>query len=99
MRRWSESVRVFDNPLLESLTHVHPATPLLLWGPVVLWLIWRSFAIHHLSVAAVLVFLGRLPLGFPQRAGTGAVFYVVMNKDKRTSGTACPRTSRRLSPT
>jgi len=30
-----------------------------------------------LSVAAVLVFLGRLPLELPQRAGTGAVFYVV----------------------
>ena len=34
-------------------------------------------ALTALSVAAVLVFLGRLPLGFPQRAGTGAVFYVV----------------------
>jgi hypothetical protein len=34
-------------------------------------------ALTALSVAAVLVFLGRLPLGFPQRAETGAVFYVV----------------------
>jgi len=34
-------------------------------------------ALTTLSVGAVLVFLGRLPLGFPQRAGTGAVFYVV----------------------
>jgi len=50
----NQSLRVFNNPLLESLTHVHPATPLLLWGPVVVWLIWRSFAVHRLSVAAVL---------------------------------------------
>ena len=47
------SVRVFDNPILESLTHVHPLTPLLLWGPLVLWLIWRSFVVHHLPVVAV----------------------------------------------
>ncbi len=50
------SLRVFDNPVLESLTHVHPATPLVLWGPVALWLIWRSFAVHGLSAAAVLGF-------------------------------------------
>lgn len=56
MPRSYQSLRVFDNPMLESLTHVHPATPLLLWGPVALWLIWRSFAVHHLSVAAVLGF-------------------------------------------
>jgi hypothetical protein len=34
-------------------------------------------ALTALSVTAGLAFLGRLPLGFPQRAGTGAVFYVV----------------------
>jgi hypothetical protein len=34
-------------------------------------------ALTALSAATILVFLGRLPLGFPQRAGTGPVFYVV----------------------
>lgn len=34
-------------------------------------------ALTALSVAAGLAFLGRLPLGFPQRAGSGTVFYVV----------------------
>lgn len=34
-------------------------------------------ALTTLSVAAVLVFLGRIPLGLPQPAGAGAVFYVV----------------------
>lgn len=53
MPRAYPSLRVFENPLLESLTHVHPATPIVLWGPVVLWLLWRSFAVHGLSVAAV----------------------------------------------
>ena len=53
MPRSYESVRVFDNPILEAATHVHPLTPLVLWGPLVPWLIWRSFAVHHLTVAAV----------------------------------------------
>lgn len=53
MPRSYRSSQVFDNPVLESLTHVHPATPIVLWGPVVLWLLWRSFAVHGLSVAAV----------------------------------------------
>jgi hypothetical protein len=34
-------------------------------------------ALTALSVAAGFAFLGRLPLGFPQGAGTGAVFYVM----------------------
>jgi sterol desaturase/sphingolipid hydroxylase (fatty acid hydroxylase superfamily) len=50
------SLRVFDNPALEWFTHVHPLTPLVLWGPGILWLIWRSFAVHGLSAAAVFAF-------------------------------------------
>ena len=56
MPRSYPSLRVFDNPILESLTHVHPLTPLVLWAPLVLWLIWRSFAVHGLSAAAVFGF-------------------------------------------
>jgi fatty acid desaturase len=52
-RRPYESIRVFDNPVLESLTHVHPVTPLLMWGPLAVWLIWRSFAVHHLTLGTV----------------------------------------------
>jgi sterol desaturase/sphingolipid hydroxylase (fatty acid hydroxylase superfamily) len=56
------SVRVFDSPILEALTHVHPLTPLALWGPLALWLMWRAFAVHHLSVTtgASLAILGLL---------------------------------------
>lgn len=38
----NESIRLFKNPLLESLTHVHPIIPLLLWTPVVGHLYWLS---------------------------------------------------------
>jgi sterol desaturase/sphingolipid hydroxylase (fatty acid hydroxylase superfamily) len=37
-----ESIRLFDNELLERLSHVHPITPLLFWSPVILWLMWRT---------------------------------------------------------
>ena len=37
------SIRVFENPFLERFTHVHPITPLLIWGPVAIILIARSF--------------------------------------------------------
>lgn len=30
-----KNIRLFKNPLLERLTYVHPAAPLLIWGPVV----------------------------------------------------------------
>ena len=53
MQRCYKSVRVFNNPLLERLTHVHPAVPLLLWGPVVSFLIWRAVRIHHLNTMSL----------------------------------------------
>ena len=32
------SIRLFQNPLLEAMTHVHPIVPLLMWAPVVAYL-------------------------------------------------------------
>jgi hypothetical protein len=46
------SVRLFQNDLLEALTHVHPIVPLLFWGPVVAFLLWRSVAVHELPLRA-----------------------------------------------
>ena len=37
-----ESIRLFENPVLEMLTHVHPATPALIWVPVVLYFVYRT---------------------------------------------------------
>lgn len=34
---------------MEALTHVHPIVPLLLWGPMVAVLLYRSVAVHGLS--------------------------------------------------
>ena len=55
-----ESVRLFKNPVLEALTHVHPSIPFILWIPVVLielyqaaWLtsVGTLFAFFALGVA------------------------------------------------
>ena len=53
MQKPYKSIRVFQNPLLERFTHVHPLTPLIFWGPFVGYLIWRSFSLHDLSLAEV----------------------------------------------
>ncbi len=50
------SIRLFENDLLERLSHVHPITPLLVWAPIALWLLVRSFSVYALEplpVAAV----------------------------------------------
>jgi len=38
----NENFRVFENSFLESLTHVHPVLPLLLWSPVVIFCFYLS---------------------------------------------------------
>jgi dihydroceramide fatty acyl 2-hydroxylase len=49
-----ESIRLFKNDFMESLSHVHPIVPLLLWSPIAGVLLYRSFAIHQLPLLAVL---------------------------------------------
>src|SRR5438128_1461334 len=61
MRNRHESIRVFKNPLLEKFTHVHPLTPMVLWMPFVIFLMWRSFVVLNLSPIAV---GGLIALGF-----------------------------------
>jgi dihydroceramide fatty acyl 2-hydroxylase len=50
----SLSIRLFRNDLLESLTHVHPLVPLLLWGPVAALLLWRAVVLDGLTPARLL---------------------------------------------
>ena len=49
-----ESIRLFENDILERLSHVHPITPLLMWCPIAGWLIWRSFSLYQLPALSVL---------------------------------------------
>jgi dihydroceramide fatty acyl 2-hydroxylase len=53
MAKRGETIRLFDNALLEGLTHTHPLTPALLWIPIIAWLAWRSIALHPLDPGVV----------------------------------------------
>lgn len=45
------SIRLFKNPFLESLTHVHPIVPLLVWTPIILFLLYRASAIKAVTLS------------------------------------------------
>lgn len=49
-----DSIRLFRNPVLEALSHVHPIVPLLTWLPVVAWLLFRAVAVHELGIGGLL---------------------------------------------
>lgn len=40
--RAHNSIRLFKNPLLEALTHVHPSLPFIIWIPVIVYLLYGS---------------------------------------------------------
>ena len=48
-QRVDKGIRIFKNPFLESLTHVHPIIPLLLWSPFILFLFYRSLKVYELA--------------------------------------------------
>lgn len=53
-RKEHQSIRLFENDLLERLSHVHPITPLLFWSPIAGWLLWRSVALYSFGPGAML---------------------------------------------
>jgi sterol desaturase/sphingolipid hydroxylase (fatty acid hydroxylase superfamily) len=54
MKKPYQSIRVFQDPRLEKLTHVHPITPLLVWVPITLFLYYRSVTFFGFSVPTIL---------------------------------------------
>ncbi|NDG83668.1 MAG: fatty acid hydroxylase [Proteobacteria bacterium] len=59
-----QSVRLFKNPVLEALTHVHPSVPFIVWVPVVA---------YQLAVATGLLSIGSIALAF----ALGVVFWTL----------------------
>ena len=55
MAKQSASIRLFKRDWLEKLTHVHPITPLVIWAPVIAWLLWRSVYIHEMSLSTLFI--------------------------------------------
>src|SRR5437868_6427100 len=53
----NESVRMFESGFMEFFSHVHPATPLVIYLPVVGWMIVQALQVRGMSFAAVAGFL------------------------------------------
>ncbi|HKE17672.1 MAG TPA: sterol desaturase family protein [Kofleriaceae bacterium] len=41
------SARMFESPLLEKLSHVHPATPVILFAPIITASLWAALGVDH----------------------------------------------------
>jgi sterol desaturase/sphingolipid hydroxylase (fatty acid hydroxylase superfamily) len=52
-----ESIRIFDNSLLESFTHVHPIVPLVVWVPFIIFLFFKSVTVDQISLFQFGLFL------------------------------------------
>jgi sterol desaturase/sphingolipid hydroxylase (fatty acid hydroxylase superfamily) len=78
MLRRDTSVRLFQNRLLDALSRVHPIVPGLLWTPLVVWLLWRSFAVRRLDGGAVvaLAAAGLIVWSFTEYAMHRFVFHL-----------------------
>ena len=49
----NESVRMFESDFLEFFSHVHPITPLVLYVPPMVYMLYASVAYRNLSVLSV----------------------------------------------
>lgn len=52
-----ETVRMFENNFLESLSKVHPSIPVIIYLPVILYMGYLSIWYHHLSFLNILALL------------------------------------------
>jgi dihydroceramide fatty acyl 2-hydroxylase len=85
MRRRGTRARLFESDVLEGLSHVHPIVPALVWAPLVVYLLWRSFAIHQLTggVVAALAAGGLIVWTFTEYAMHRFVFHLAPSSPGR----------------
>jgi hypothetical protein len=50
--------RMFENEILERLSHVHPITPHIIYVPVISYMLWKSFKLFEFSKIILLFFFG-----------------------------------------
>lgn len=55
-----ETVKMFDNKILEALSRVHPSVPLIIYVPVILYMLYLSIWQHQMPAINIilLIFLG-----------------------------------------
>lgn len=49
-----ESVRMFDNPILDFISRVHWTTPLILFLPVIAWLLYRAYWVEQWAITSII---------------------------------------------
>lgn len=54
MKQPYKSIRLFENPFLESLSHIHPATPFVFWLPIVTYCLYLAVTRANLAVLPIL---------------------------------------------
>ncbi len=52
----NETIRMFESNFMEFFSHVHPATPVILYGPIIALMLYLAFVQKGLSFLAVLGF-------------------------------------------
>src|SRR5207248_7833787 len=50
-----ETCRMFENDFLEKFSHIHPATPFVVWIPAIVYMLYRSWARQDLAVSGMVV--------------------------------------------
>lgn len=51
-----ESIRLFENDFLESLSHVHPIMPLVVWSPFIAYLFYKSVTVDQIQASQFILF-------------------------------------------
>lgn len=52
-RKNYKSIPIFSNPIVERISHIHPATPFLVWSPVIVFTLlasWKTFQEQNLGI-------------------------------------------------
>ena len=49
----NESVPMFESKFMEFFSHVHPATPVILYVPVIVYMLYRALALGSMSIVTV----------------------------------------------
>src|ERR1700730_7764340 len=49
----NESVPMFESKFMEFFSHVHPATPVVLYVPVIIYMLYRALADGYMSILTI----------------------------------------------
>ena len=48
-----ETVRMFESDFMEFFSHIHPSTPVVVFLPIIIWMIWLASTVNNLSTLSI----------------------------------------------